>query len=312
MHRFLSKKNGDAASSPLSPPTTSNKKWKKNKKELVEEKPQLDLGSALPSIDDFRTSLIMPNLSTRFSMLREQDDPHSLLGKASDDSVLQPQRNSRLLDFGFSSNSNLNDIAEVESINSSIRPPFTLDRTGSFASEEGYGTDNNSNADGSVMTRSRPGEGNVLFGGRQKVYKIATGSAKSIGGNSERAMGGKMLYDDDMNMSAFQKYRQQERERLLAMGADWTATVLYSLLTLILKAVNQMIFPRGSVCLALRPASPFSSATAIRRLIRFPPKIPPRQQQPRSPRNLLVLPFLLPQHYPRHHRISLGLDWNDQ
>jgi hypothetical protein len=221
MHRFLSKKNGDAASSPLSPPTTSNKKWKKNKKEVVEEKPQLDLGSALPSIDDFRTSLIMPNLSTRFSMLREQDDPHSLLGKASDDSVLQPQRNSRLLDFGFSSNKNLNDIAEVESINSSIRPPFTLDRTGSFASEEGYGTDNNSNPDGSVMTRSRPGEGNMLFGGRQKVYKIATGSAKSIGGNSERAMGGKMLYDDDMNMSAFQKYRQQERERLLAMGADW-------------------------------------------------------------------------------------------
>jgi hypothetical protein len=221
MHRFLSKKNGDAASSPLSPPTSTGKKWKKNKKEVVEEKPQLDLGSALPSIDDFRTSLIMPNLSTRFSMLREQDDPHSLLGKASDDSVLQPQRNSRLLDFGFSSNNNLNDIAEVESISSSIRPPFAFDRTGSFASEDGYGTDNNSNPDGSVMTRSRPGEGNVLFGGRQKVYKIATGSAKSIGGNSERAMGGKMLYDDDMNMSAFQRYRQQERERLLAMGADW-------------------------------------------------------------------------------------------
>ncbi|KAH0277494.1 hypothetical protein KCU91_g3129, partial [Aureobasidium melanogenum] len=219
MHRFLGKKNGDAASSPLSPPTTSSKKWKKNKKDVVEEKPELDLGSALPSIDDFRTSLIMPNLSTRFSMLREQDDPNSLLGKASDDSVLQPQRNSRLLDFGFSSN-NLNDIAEVASINSSIRPPFALDRTGSFASEEGYGTDNNSNPDGSVMSRARPGEGNVLFGGRQKVYKIATGSAKSIGGNSERGMG-RMVYDDDLNMSAFQKYRQQERERLLAMGADW-------------------------------------------------------------------------------------------
>ena len=222
MNRFLTKKkNVDAASSPLSPPTSSSKIWKKNKKEVVEEKPQLDLGSALPSIDDFRTSLIMPNLSTRFSMLREQDDPHSLLGKASDDSVLQPQRNSRLLDFGFSNNNNLNDIAEVASINSSIRPPFALDRTGSFASEEGYGTDNNSNPDGGVMSRARPGEGNVLFGGRQKVYKIATGSAKSIGGQSERGMGGKMVYDDDLNMSAFQKYRQQERERLLAMGADW-------------------------------------------------------------------------------------------
>lgn len=220
MNRFLSKKkNIDASSSPLSPPQTSSKKWKKNKKDIVEEKPQIDLGAVLPPTDDFRTSLIMPNLSARFSMLREQDDPHSLLGKASDDSVLQPQRSSRLLDFGFSS-SNLNDIAEVASINSSIRPPFTLDRTGSYASEDGYGTDNNSTQDGSVMSRARPGEGNVLFGGRQKVYKIATGSARSISGNSERAMG-KLVYDDDVNMSAFQKYRQQERERLAAMGADW-------------------------------------------------------------------------------------------
>lgn len=220
MNRFLSKKkNPDTSSNPLSPPQTSTKKWKKSKKDAVEEKPQINLGTVLPPTDDFRTSLIMPNLSARFSMLREQDDPSSLLGKASDDSVLQPQRNSRLLDFGFSTN-NLNDIAEVASVHSSIRPPFALDRTGSFASEEGDGTDKESMQDGSVMSRARPGEGNVLFGGRQKVYKIATGSARSIGGASERGKG-RHIYDDDVNMSAFQKYRQQERERLAAMGADW-------------------------------------------------------------------------------------------
>ncbi|KAL1301765.1 hypothetical protein AAFC00_005963 [Neodothiora populina] len=219
MNRFLNKKkSGDEV---LSPPQ-AGKKWRKAKQKAPVEpqKPQLDLTAALPSTDDFRTSLIMPSLSTRFSMLREQDDPSSKLGKASDDSVLQPQRNSRLLDFGFSSNA-LNDIAEVSSINSSIRPPFANERHESYASEEGYGTDNDSSHGGSMMSRARPGEGNVLFGGRQKVYKIATGSARSISGASERNMGGRILYEDDLNMSAFQKYRQhQQREAAAQMAGE--------------------------------------------------------------------------------------------
>lgn len=207
MNRFLHKKKG--GDDPVSPPQVA-KKWKKGKKMQHEHKPQLDLTSALPSTDEFRTSLIMPTLSTRFSMLREQDDPKSKLGKASDDSVLHPHRQSRLLDFGFSSNG-LNDIAEVASIKSSVRPPFARDRHGSFASEDGYGTDNESSHHGSMISRARPGEGNMLFSGRQKVYKIPSSSARSISGTSERTMG-RQLYDDDLNLSAFQKYRQHQRE----------------------------------------------------------------------------------------------------
>lgn len=55
------------------------------------------------------------------------------------------------------------------------------------------------------MTRARPGEGNVLFGGRQKIYMIANNSSKGLG---------RTLYDDDVNMSAYQKLRQEEKERL--------------------------------------------------------------------------------------------------
>ncbi|GAB7351484.1 hypothetical protein MBLNU459_g2135t1 [Dothideomycetes sp. NU459] len=221
MNRFLNKKKtaDDFNSSPLSPPQSS-KRWRKAKKAQVEEKPQIDVAAALPPSDDFRTSLIMPNLSARFSMLREQDDPNSKLGKASDDSVLQPQRQSRLLDFGFTSN-NLSDIAEVSSVYSSIRPPFARQRTDSYASEEG--TDDAS-LNGSMMSRARHGEGNVLFGGRQKIYKIPYGagsSAKSIGGGSEKNMG-KVLYDDDVNMSAFQKWRAQERATTAVADTDET------------------------------------------------------------------------------------------
>lgn len=203
-------------------PTTQLKKsgtsrWKKQKKP-VEVAPALDLSSALPSTDDFRTSLLMPNLSarfsmlrdgepglsTRFSMLREQDDPRSMLGKASDDSVLQPRRKSRM-DFG-----GLGDIAEdVASIKSQkVRPPFAFERQDSFQSEEGYASENGSNPE-SMMSRARPGEGNIMFGGRQKVYMIP-----KAGSSSTRSLG-KQVYEDDIGMSAFQKYR---KERELAMG----------------------------------------------------------------------------------------------
>ncbi|KAF2167320.1 hypothetical protein M409DRAFT_66312 [Zasmidium cellare ATCC 36951] len=216
MNKFLKKKadgptaNDDALHALSQPPSpvmkkSSNSRWKKTAKRQPEPKPQLDLSAALPSTDDFRTSLIMPSLSTRFSMLREQDDPASMLGKASDDSVLQPRRKSRMADFGFG-NTGLSDIAEVSSISGSVRPSFAQNyREQSYVSEEGYGSEADA-ALSSVMSRSRPGEGNVLFGGRQKVYKIPTSGAQPT-----RSLG-KVYYDDDVGMSAFQKYRMKERE----------------------------------------------------------------------------------------------------
>jgi hypothetical protein len=174
---------------------------KDKKKAQPEPKPEINIASALPKVDDFRTSLIMPGLSTRFSMLREQDDPSSKIGKASDDSVLQPKRQSRLHEFGFVPGG-LSDIAEVSSLNGSVRPPFATERTNSYDSAADDG--------GSMMSRARPGEGNVLFGGRQKVYKISgAGSSK-----------GRLLYDDDVHLSTFQKMRQQEKERLAQQESE--------------------------------------------------------------------------------------------
>ncbi|KAK3991516.1 hypothetical protein QBC44DRAFT_50653 [Cladorrhinum sp. PSN332] len=167
----------------------------RKKPQQEEVKKEFDLTTALPSDDNFRTSLLMSNLSARFSMLREQDDPNTKIGKASDDSVLYPKRQSRMADFGFSGGVGLSDIAEVESIKAA---PFF--RKDSFASDDTGG--------GSMLNRSKPTEGNVLFGGRQKIYKIPAG-AKSTGGG----MGGRALYDDDVAMSAFQRWRLEERER---------------------------------------------------------------------------------------------------
>ncbi|KAF2865930.1 hypothetical protein BDV95DRAFT_242708 [Massariosphaeria phaeospora] len=200
MNRFLTRRKDKALDD-----GDSGKKSKKGKKGQPEPKPQLDLTMALPATDNFRTSLIMPSLSTRFSMLREQDDPSSKIGKASDDSVLQPKRQSRLHEFGFIPGG-LSDIAEVQSINGSIRPPFATERTNSFDS---HNTDDGS---GNVMTRSRPGEGNILFGGRQKIYKI--------GNSGLPRNGGRMLYEDDVNLSTFQKMRLQEKERLKELEAE--------------------------------------------------------------------------------------------
>jgi hypothetical protein len=197
-------------------------KRRAKKAQPVAKVEELDLTMALPPADDFRTSLIMGSLSKRFSMLRDQDDPHSLIGKASDDSVLAPRRQSRLMDFGYMPGRNLHDIAEVSSIHGDFRPPFANERQNSFISESGYGTDDDSH-NGSIMNRARPGEGNVLFGGRQKIYKIplaGSGSTSSLGGPS--GMKGRALYDDDVSMSTFQRWRQEERNRL--GDSDYTQT----------------------------------------------------------------------------------------
>ena len=220
MNRFRNRKkvpeplttNEDALNALSAPPAqvspglkkSGTSRWRRGKKP-VEVKPALDLKVALPSTDDFRTSLLMPNLSARFSMLREQDDPNSILGKASDDSVLQPRRRSRM-DFG-----GLGDIAEVSSIKEQIRPPFAFGRQDSFTSEDGYASEND--AASSILSRARPGEGNILFGGRQKVYMIP-----KAGSSSNRSLG-KQVYEDDIGRSAFQKYRQ-EREAQLGRSSD--------------------------------------------------------------------------------------------
>ncbi|RDL41866.1 uncharacterized protein BP5553_01845 [Venustampulla echinocandica] len=185
------------------------------RKKIPDPEPQLqiDLVNALPSSSDFRTSLLMNGLSARFSMLREQDDPKSKIGKASDDSVLFPKRQSRLNDFGFQSHG-LSDIAEVSSINGSIRPPFLSDRKGSYSTESTAGDDDSMHS-GSIMNRAKPGEGNNLFGGRQKIYKIpvsASGSTKNLADGGS-GMGGRALYENDVSQSAFQKLREREREQ---------------------------------------------------------------------------------------------------
>ncbi|KAL2012725.1 hypothetical protein VTN00DRAFT_250 [Thermoascus crustaceus] len=216
MHRFRKHKKAkevveDPEPSPA--PSLSSKAFKKNKKEPEEPKPQFDLENALPSTDDFRTSLLMPKLSARFSMLREQDDPTTKVGKANDDSVLFPKRASRLNLFGHNPNP-LSDIVEVSSIQG--RPSFTSGRTNSFASGgDGYGTDDDRPYGVSIMTRPRPGEGNNLFGGRQKVYKIPV--SKDSGGSGMR---GRAYYDDDVGLSAFQKLRLREKEEKSAETAD--------------------------------------------------------------------------------------------
>lgn len=189
----------------------ASKSFGKNKKSIPETKPTIDLATALPSSNDLRTSLIMPNLSARFSMLREQDDPSTKIGKANDDSVLFPKRASRLNLFGHDP---LSDITEVASLIESVRPRFTQgERTHSF-DLDGYDSDGGAG----VMNRARPGEGNNLFGGRQKLYKIPLdSSSKSALGTDtsppdSAGMGGRVIYEKDASLSLFQQHREKERE----------------------------------------------------------------------------------------------------
>ncbi|KAL1391754.1 hypothetical protein HDK64DRAFT_197206 [Phyllosticta capitalensis] len=190
MSRFLTRKKTQETLDSGNGLLTS-KKAKKNKKAVEEPRPDVSMELSLPPADNFRTSLIMPNLSKRFSMLREQDNPESLMGKASDDSVLHPKRSSRLFDFGYTPQGNLGDIAEVSSIHGSGRPTFY----GRHDSADGYGSDDGvSMKSGSIMSRPRPGESNVMFGGRSRVY-----------------LGNRTVFDDDVTLSPWQKMKAAEK-----------------------------------------------------------------------------------------------------
>ncbi|KAI0441578.1 hypothetical protein F4803DRAFT_551943 [Xylaria telfairii] len=207
MNRFRTKKRGkdeDGVPRPSqeSESSMSFRGFRKGKKSQEIEKKEVDIAAALPSNDDFRTSLLMTGLSARFSMLREQDDPNTKIGKASDDSVLFPKRQSKM-DLALFHG--LGDIAEVESIKAA--PPFA--RMDSYHSD-----DTDSLKGSSVMSRAKPTEGNNLFGGRQKIYKIpaSASSSRTVDGG----MSGRALYDDDVAQSAFQKWRRAEKERELS------------------------------------------------------------------------------------------------
>ena len=215
----LHQQRADTPDLPVRPPVAlRNRTFRRNKKVKPEPKVEVDLTMVLPSSDDFRTSLLMPNLSARFSMLREQDDPNSKLGKANDDSVLSPKRASRLFLFA---EEGLTDIAEVASIAGSIRPPFAYGRSDSQASMDGYGTDDDASTSGGVMGRSKPGQGNKFFGGRQKVYKIpviestqSIETRKNTPNGEDKGWKAKAVYDDDIVMSQFQLLREEERAKM--------------------------------------------------------------------------------------------------
>lgn len=175
--------------------TPVKKTFRRGKKTAeTEPKAEIDLSSALPSSDEFRTSLLMSGLSARFSMLREQDDPKSKKGKASDDSVLYPKRQSRMNDFGRSGYG-LSNIAEVSSLHSLTRQPTMTESDNVRCNDKNGRSAQDQNLPRGVMNRSRPGEGNILFGGRQKIN-----------------VGNRVLYDDDVRLSSFQKQRKRERE----------------------------------------------------------------------------------------------------
>ncbi|KGO76861.1 hypothetical protein PITC_004880 [Penicillium italicum] len=221
MNRFRKNKKAKEATEDQEGASSPGFSLKQSKKKVAPEpKPDFDLSAALPPTDNFRTSLLMPKLSARFSMLKEQDDPLSMLGKASDDSVLFPKRASRLNLFGHNP-ATLADIDEVCS-NDGSRPSLALDRTGSFVSGgDGYGTDDD-RSQGGIMSRARRGEGNNLFGGRQKIYKIPVRSPvapNSDAPETARRGMGKPTYDHEMNLSAFQRLRLKEKEERTAEAA---------------------------------------------------------------------------------------------
>ena len=223
MNRFLVFKKHKASSPVETTNDTPEKRSWRRKKPVQDPKPQINVSNVLPPSDQFRQSLMMPNLSARFSMLREQDDPNSVIGKASDDSVLQPKRKSRLIDFGAAAGT-LSDIAEVSSTIDSIMPSIPAPRKSSYTYGQRTPPKRRVSLEESVMNRGR-GElpGNVSPRGSPLDSPRKTPRKKSID----------MLNEDPPKISPFKQYlRKAELEDFKRQhrmdDASWTQEVLAS------------------------------------------------------------------------------------
>ncbi|KAA8895123.1 hypothetical protein FN846DRAFT_759415, partial [Sphaerosporella brunnea] len=175
MHRLRNKKSktkGEEADVPPLPPVSKSGFFAWDKPAPAEPPKVNVLEDALPSSDDFRTSLLMPNLAQRFSILKAEQDAlaaaaaREAAGPSSEADACAPPR--------FAG---LSDIAETASLHGSIVSAH--DRL-TAKSEESRPSE-----DGSVMNRGRQGEGNVLFGGRQKVYKVTPSRGLKTGTSME-------------------------------------------------------------------------------------------------------------------------------
>ncbi|KAK6353144.1 hypothetical protein TWF696_005134 [Orbilia brochopaga] len=209
MHRLLTKKHRDDDQ-----PKSTNKlrSFKRNKSQPPPaSRPQVDLTQALPPTDDFRISLMMPNLEKRFSVLRDGERPEQGQGPGVNGIGYGALASGTMFSDGKDGEfarappggAGLADITEVASIRSGSRAEGSIDLA------ERPNVSQNEEYNGGVMNRPRHGEGNVLFGGRQKVYRInpAAGSSEDVGESplspiGRGRMGGRALYTDDLPASS--------------------------------------------------------------------------------------------------------------
>lgn len=218
MHRLRKGKKGNKEEEDGVPPvpaaTTSHNPFKWGRTPEPPPKPELDIEHALPPSDDFRTSLLMPNLAQRFSILQMEA---AAAAAAAASGKMNGENFSGVDGFVFSGPQfmPLREITET----SSLAETGTIEHNRLTAkSQESAASDESAG----VMDRSRGGGGNVLFGGRQKVYRVPTSNAYTNNrdpaddSNPGSPMSGRVVYDYDLSETAFtasgRKREQQDPE----------------------------------------------------------------------------------------------------
>lgn len=224
MHRLRKGKKGNKEEEDGVPPvpaaTTSHNPFKWGRTPEPPPKPELDIEHALPPSDDFRTSLLMPNLAQRFSILQMEA---AAAAAAAASGKMNGENFSVADGFVFSNPqlTPLREITETSSITESVTVEhnrLTTKSQESAASDESAG----------VMDRSRGGGGNVLFGGRQKVYRVPNAYTNSKDpaddSNPGSPMSGRVVYDYDLSETAFtasgRKREQHDSEDIGSPTSD--------------------------------------------------------------------------------------------
>lgn len=224
MHRLRKGKKGGKEEEdgvpPVPPAATSHNLFKWGRTPEPPPKPELDIEHALPPSDDFRTSLLMPNLAQRFSILQMEA---AAAAAAAASGKMNGENFSAAPDGFVFPNPQFTPLREITETSSLAESGTVEQNRLTMKSQESIASDESAG----IMNRSRGGEGNVLFGGRQKVYRVPNAYTSSRDpaddSNPGSPMGGRVVYDYDLSETAFVapgRRKEQDLEDINSPASD--------------------------------------------------------------------------------------------
>jgi hypothetical protein len=171
VNHFLLSSHVDSTMNPFRKRSKSSGDIKKNGRSKLPGNPQIissvDVAFSLPSANDFRTSLLMPKMADRFSLLRIEDKGQPQQPRQ------EPDGEGQFTENGFHPHQHNRDLSILEEGDEEDEelPVRPWNRHERHSGGKKHGLRNGMSKDEFIRVRAQEGNSN-LFSGKQRTFKI--------------------------------------------------------------------------------------------------------------------------------------------